>query len=181
MKLRLHWLGAFCLWSLPLGINAASGTEWSAVRVDGFGRNMPLVSDMTNSGMVLGTVGTSSQPFLYKEGRLTDPSSGGAGAVISAMNQAGDVVGWETSPQSDQVRSFLTRNGVKTFLSTPDDARAIDINDRGQILVNGSPFVQYPFVINPNGSIAQMGLQEYESFSVNAVGINNKGQVLEPE
>ncbi|MCW7538442.1 hypothetical protein OOT46_11385 [Aquabacterium sp. A7-Y] len=100
---------------------------------------------INDSGQVTGAFGTegeSGRAFLYSDGRMQDlgPLVGDRSSG-TAINNHGDIVGW-----SEQ-GSFLFTNGVVHRLESLIDPavlaewrtlRPLDINDAGQILMEGS-------------------------------------------
>jgi probable HAF family extracellular repeat protein len=111
--------------------------------------------DINNAGQVVGFSWVLSsvggipvpRPFLYREGVLKDllgeASLGGTG-VATAINTAGQTVGWtglESAEPSQHTNAFLYSNGVLRDLDSllPPNSGwslnvAIDINNTGQIV-----------------------------------------------
>jgi probable HAF family extracellular repeat protein len=103
------------------------------------GGKFSQASDVNESGQVVGRSYTAANDryhaFLYSQGVLTDIGSlGGPAAEATAINNAGDIVGfsddaWHTS------HAFIYSKGVMTDLGTRGyGSRADDINDAGYVV-----------------------------------------------
>ncbi|MEJ7637376.1 MAG: PEP-CTERM sorting domain-containing protein [Singulisphaera sp.] len=104
--------------------------------------------DINNLGQVVGIHiwDGGAEGFLYEDGRYqllgTLPGGTSGGSMAVAINDLGQVVGHSSSALGS--RAFLYEGGVMLDLNdlTPPDAGwilhdAVDINDKGQILVKG--------------------------------------------
>jgi probable HAF family extracellular repeat protein len=114
------------------------------------GDTSTLATGMNSAGTAVGVsynLGDAEyRSFIFENGSMREISvAGEAGISATAINDAGDIVGWAQTP--DRVgKAFLYRNGRLTDLNTlPGIAgtgwtlqSALKINNAGQILILGS-------------------------------------------
>jgi probable HAF family extracellular repeat protein len=133
-------------------------------------------------------------PFLWTGRSLTDLGTlGGDLGSASAINNAGQVVGWadttkHLTPPSDEpgdqlYQAFLWHNGVMTNLGTaPGDTCSVanSINDQGQIVGNAGKchgsvdafLSEHGMTLNLNSLIAPSALHLQAAYA-----INNRGEI----
>src|SRR5213080_4303909 len=110
-------------------------------------------------------------PFLDLGTLPADTMSG-----ASAVNEAGQVVGWSQGSYPDPIHAFLWENGTMTDLGTlgGSTARAYDINDKGQVVgvSSTSSGLNHAFLWE-DGTMTDLGtLGGPDSY---AYGLDNRG------
>src|SRR6266480_655710 len=113
-------------------------------------------------------------PFLDLGTLPADTMSG-----ASAVNEAGQVVGWSQGSYPDPIHAFLWENGTMTDLGTlgGSTAQAYDINDKGQVVgvSSTSSGLNHAFLWQA-GTMTDLGtLGGPDSY---AYGLNNRGDVV---
>src|SRR5438034_403707 len=113
-------------------------------------------------------------PFLDLGTLPADTMSG-----ASAVNEAGQVVGWSQGSYPDPIHAFVWENGTMTDLGTlgGSTARAYDINDKGQVVgvSSTSSGLNHAFLWE-DGTMTDLGtLGGPDSY---AYGLNNRGDVV---
>src|SRR5437667_8167708 len=94
-------------------------------------------------------------PFLDLGTLPADTMSG-----ASAVNEAGQVVGWSQGSYPDPIHAFLWENGTMTDLGTlgGSTARAYDINDKGQVVgVSSTSSGLYHACLWEDGTMTDLG------------------------
>jgi probable HAF family extracellular repeat protein len=149
------------------------------------GGNYAVGSAINDAGEVVGESGTSSglidvpHGFIYSNGVMKDlnslihPALGNTVFRATALNNAGQILGWIEAPGSDEGEvSFIYSNGQIQSLGS---LAATGINDAGQIV--GS--VQTPSgmhaALYSNGQTRDLGT--LGGFLSSAWAINNSGEV----
>jgi probable HAF family extracellular repeat protein len=145
--------GQLAGWVRARTINGDNGAFLYSAGSFAFVQATSTAFDINNAGQVVGVMGGnddgSGQAFIFSGGVVQDlgkVSPGHTYANASAINNAGHVVG-VSSPSfffSSGERAFIFRDGVMQDLNNliPANsgwvlARAVDINDAGQIVGNG--------------------------------------------
>jgi probable HAF family extracellular repeat protein len=98
-------------------------------------RTQPVA--INNSGQVVGwSSGADGLPhaILWGNGPTILLAPGAFSSVPTAINARGQVVGYASD--GTRTRAFVWHEGVFTVLPSDGDARATDINDRGDIIGN---------------------------------------------
>jgi probable HAF family extracellular repeat protein len=89
---------------------------------------------LNNLGQVVGS-GANGHAFLYSNGEFTDLgtlNNGNWSSSASALNNAGQIIGWSNTTSPLESSQFLYSAGTMTNLSTTIGFSAIAINDSGQ-------------------------------------------------
>lgn len=146
--------------------------------------------DINDNGQVIGhsTYGdypySTDRAFFWENGVMQEIGTfGGAHSQALAINNKGQVVGWADLQDQLRAHAFIWENGVMTeiglspeYQSDPDPpgSRALDINDKGQVLVgNGGTWIW------ENGNWTKI-LAEYmpEASYIRSRAMNNVGDII---
>lgn len=107
-------------------------------------------ADLSDSGLVTGVSylpdAYSFHAFLWQNGRIRDLGTlGGSYSIGAAVNSAGQVAGQATDA-TGRMRPVLWQDGRAIDLKTSPDysGEALDLNERGQVLVQESPIRLVP-------------------------------------
>ncbi|AIE85928.1 hypothetical protein [Fimbriimonas ginsengisoli] len=165
--------------------------------------DLPFPSNISNSGVVVGTVFPSSGDFYgftWKNGQFTPHVLPGTYGSLNGVNSSGTLVGTYYAPDDfSQYYGFIERNGVVSPLVIANciNPTPITINDRGVIVgsANQSAFPHtIGFVRNPSGSTTlidyassapqtmpgpsgPMPLLWYSNDTI-VYSVNNRGQIV---
>jgi probable HAF family extracellular repeat protein len=131
---------------------------------------------LNNHGDVVGSAGDSNgvyQPFLYRDGRMTQITMGISGYAVD-INDAGYIVGQGVVPPENRYHCFLiTPNGtIDLNEQTGFDLWPWRMNQLGQIVGNSS--ATFEAFVWSNGVVRLLGKLGLEYWS-NATDINNVG------
>lgn len=146
--------------------------------------------DVDRRGRVVGQSRDTSglrRAVLWEGGRVTDLTSGSPGeSAAAAINERGVVAGsffTESTPiGSFPSDAFAWRRGTLTVLGDPSLDGAVDVNDRGQVLVNGiglggPPATGYRAAVW-RGSDVVLSPPLAGGRHLGGVGMNERGQVI---
>ena len=141
-----------------------------------------VATAINNRGQIVGYCSTlaSEHAFLWQDGRVLDLGTldGDTESIPTAINEAGDVVGYSYADTIATRRAFLWRDGVMLDLGLPT-SNANDINDLGQIVgsyVDPGSNEGHAFLWE-NGRVRDLGAFP-EGRRSTAYGINNMGQIV---
>ncbi|MEU7917760.1 hypothetical protein ACGFIP_26330 [Micromonospora zamorensis] len=118
--------------------------------------------DINADGVVIGNgsaPGTGiGQPWIYRDGKLEQlPVLPSTGIVVSAINDAGDIVGYGSDIVDGEyvgLRWPAARPGTVEVLDAPVNAQPSGITDNGTIVGSAGPFGDWNgWVRRPNGRI----------------------------
>ncbi len=171
-----------------------SGGSFTTISIPGVLDTTPF--GLNDAGSVVGFYDLGGlgnrHGFLYSEGRFTTIDSPGFLAMVSGINDAGDVVGtFYHKPNAGQLNchlgamflcssGFLYHNGVLSVIDAPgsDTTYVMGINKNGEIVgeFEGSRGL-YGFTFD-QGAFTTIDATGSEIGSTNIVGINDLGQVL---
>ncbi len=144
------------------------------------GHNRSVGYDVNDAGQVAGKswvdgVGSSTRPFLYDAGVMTNPGSfGGEYGFATGINNAGDIVGL-SAYATGATHAFLYSGGVMTDLAPADGySRAEGINDLRQVagVSTGRGFLWQ------DGAMQDLGDLNGGAGHTTAFEINNLTQVI---
>lgn len=116
-------------------------------------------------------------PYLWENGIITNIGECGGSSYVSAINDAGQVVGWDISS------AFVWKDGVTTPLSPLNSnssfggSQALGINNKGQIVGYSTTSTTVNAVLWNNRSIKDLGILPGGNSS-NVLGINRREQVV---
>ncbi|MEU8422398.1 hypothetical protein AB0C15_16145 [Micromonospora sp. NPDC048835] len=118
-------------------------------------------ADINADGVVIGNgwgENGQGQPWRYRNGKLEQlPVLPSSGIFVSAINDAGDIVGYGTDIVAGEfvaLRWPAARPGTVEVLDAPVDAQAGGITDNGTIVGSAGPFGDWnSWVRRPNGRI----------------------------
>lgn len=146
--------------------------------------------DVDRRGRVVGESRDTSgrrRAVLWEGGRVTDLTAGSPGeSVAVAINERGVVAGsflTESTPVgSFPSDAFVWRRGTLTVLGDPSLDGAVDVNDRGQVLVNGigmggAPATGYRGAVWRGADVA-LSPPTASGRYLGGVGMNERGQVV---
>jgi probable HAF family extracellular repeat protein len=138
-----------------------------------------ILADINNRGQVLGSVSDAQfheHLFIWRRGEaeLLDPLPGGSNVGATAINDRAVVAGISDSPEG--FRATIWRKGAAIAIA-PVETRAVDINDRGQVLVEpdslpGDGFVWEEGMLSPLPPLAG------SDRGIIVRDINNRGVVV---
>lgn len=173
------------------GTWAAKFEGGSAVRLGTLGGAQSQANDINDSGQIVGwaeTSGRRTQAVLWQSGTTTDlgvldTRDGFQFSTANAINASGLVVG--RSKDHGTLRGVRWDEGVISVIdlgATPgaEQSDAVDINDRGQILLNLRSGASYISVLWDQGNVVDLGgLSLFSKTTGNyARAVNNSGQVV---
>jgi probable HAF family extracellular repeat protein len=114
-------------------------------------------------------------PYLWQDGKVTYIGECGGSSYVSAINNAGQVAGW------DITRAFVWQNGYTNYLSSLDGSNsyslALGINNRGQVVGSSITSSEQHAVLWQNNTIKDLGTLPGGSGS-QASSINEIGTVV---
>lgn len=152
MKHAQHWFLAIVCIAGACQPSLAQDADWTAVRLPWQALDHPL------------------QPRIR-----------GAAAVVTDINNAGDVVGWSSDGVDPRAFVYAPRQygGLVELGLGGTQSQARAINNAGQVvgwatLPNSA--ARHAFVYNPFGTVQQ--IPDPKGFETEAVGINERGQVI---
>ena len=165
------------------------GFLWQNGKMRDLGSFWP--EDINNRGQIVGHADTKAKDehgdpiphaFLWQNGRMRDLGTlGGHRSIAVAINDRGQITGMsETKKGEPYVSAFLWENGKMRLLApqTKSDPVlapwATDINDRGQVV---GEWRLHPFLWQ-DGKIRDLGLLGKQMTGGEALGINERGQVV---
>lgn len=118
---------------------------------------------------------TGRCPYLWQSGNITYIGECGGSRYVNAINNAGQVAGW------DQGQAFVWQNSLITYLSSlssNSDSRALGINDRAQVVGFSTTSIgKQHAVLWQNSRIKDLGTLPSGRNS-QALGINKAGKVV---
>ena len=133
------------------------------------------------AGMVAGQDSTSSQAFLYADGKFNPLGSlGGNGTYVTGMNASGEVVGYGNEAGNASTHAFTYTGGRITDLKTlgGTTSSAIAVNNAGQVVGNSNisgDAASHAFLY-AQGGMTDLGT--LGGTSSGAVAINGSGIVI---
>jgi len=145
----------------------------------GLGGSSTEARAINDKGQVVGLALTDEQftrrhAVLWEDGVPLDLGTLGAReSYATSINDAGTIIG-ELVISNKGRQVFVWQNGVMTnvgLMVGASNSRAIGINSRGQVLIEGNIESRPPFWIWENGSVRDVG-------AFPAIAINEPGQVL---
>ncbi|WP_433552642.1 hypothetical protein ACQP08_03880 [Micromonospora zamorensis] len=139
-------------------------------------QGMSTPADINADGVVIGNGWAESgygQPWIYRDGKLEQlPVLPSTGIFVSAINDAGDIVGYGSDVVPGQfvaLRWPAARPGTVEVLDAPVDAQASGITDNGTIVGSAGPFGDWnSWVRRPNGRIDALTVPGADWSLVNA-------------
>lgn len=164
---------------------AGSGNDrpflYSQGKLEQFGTSNSSVSDMNESGVVVGALnfpGGRGHPFMYSEGKLTDLGTvGWSYGTATAINDLGAIVGYGAT-DAGVPGAFLFQDGVVHRLDDlPAGSMPSDINNLGDIvgIAGERPFLYRDGILFDLDSLLPAG----RNFALrDALDINDREQIL---
>ena len=157
----------------------ASAGSYQAVDLGTLGGQVSVAYAVNDRDEVVGSSGTSADPFgerafRWRDGSMIDLGSlGGAGSVATDINNRGDVVGYSDVDAAGTTHGFLWRHGLLTDLGTLGGSmsQAYAVNEPGEVVGVSSTAdgVVHGFVWE-HGRMTDLG-------TVTAADVNNRGEV----
>jgi probable HAF family extracellular repeat protein len=137
---------------------------------------------LNDRGHVIGWNIATDDGYLVRDGRLTVLHWPSGGVEPRAINNRDQVVGYIDAFGGGHDQAFLWQDGVFTLLPGPadTDVEAVDVNDRGQVLLNLFRFSdngsEVRGVVWNDGAPTDIGTLGDRQTS--PVAINNRGEVV---